>query len=181
MRRPGRPLGVSLAIVASLFLFTLLPLLQVGMILVLRQRFVNLDFAGEGEQPIFSGADVVGGVPMGQIVFQGALSLAFLVIAVLAWRGKPGRIRLIFVVGVVLLTAIRFVTVVIQRFSEQNLQLGISSADSIFQSLALGQLAAELLVTLYVMWYMNRGPARAFYRGYYLAAPPETATSDPVG
>jgi hypothetical protein len=28
-------------------------------------------------------------------------------------------------------------------------------------------------VMLYTLWYMNRGPARAFYRGYYLPAPPD--------
>jgi hypothetical protein len=27
------------------------------------------------------------------------------------------------------------------------------------------------LVSFYVVWYLNRGPARAFYRGYYLPDP----------
>jgi hypothetical protein len=39
------------------------------------------------------------------------------------------------------------------------------------RSLLASRALLTLLVPLYVLWYMNRAPARAFYRGCYLAEP----------
>ncbi|GIL12201.1 MAG: hypothetical protein BroJett038_09210 [Chloroflexota bacterium] len=184
MERPGRPLGVSLAIIASALVFSLLPLLQVGMVLTIRQvRLNSLNQDLSEDVPAFSGADLIGGISETELLVQGILGLGFLGLAVLAWRGRPPALRFMLVGAVVLLTGIKLAAIIAQSLAQQNLQIGMSSADSIFQSLSVGQLAVEFLVMLYVVWYMNRGPARAFFRGYYLSHPagaarPEAAPGD---
>jgi hypothetical protein len=178
MKRPGRPFGVSIAIAAGTFLFALLPLLQVGMVLGLRQHYLNISVGDEAGLSA-SGADFTAGVSSEQLLLQSVLALAFLAVAVLTWRGRPSRMRYIFVGAVVLLTLIKFAAVIIQSQTKRDLQAGLSSGDDLSRSLAVGQLVVEIVVTLYVVWYMNRGPARAFFRGYYLPTPSETPEPQP--
>ena len=177
MKRPGRPFGVSLAIVASTFLYTLLPLLQIGTILLVRQHFLNIQFGDEVPNPIAMGGDFLG-VPESNLILQGALSLGFLMIAILAWRGRPSIIGFVLVVAVFGLTLVKLFSIVLQTATDQGIQAGFSSLDSVMQSLATGQLTVEVLVMLYVIWYINRGPARAFYRGYYLPEPSGSVQSE---
>jgi len=172
--RPGRPFGVSLAIFVSVLLFSIVPLLQVGLILSVRQHFLNMDFQGSGLDMIAIGGDLLG-VPESSLILQTALSLVFLLIAVFAWRGKPPLIRFVVMAAVIALTAIKLVSILAPLFIPQSPQIGASSADGLISSLGIGQFIIELLVLLYVVWYMNRGPARAFYRGYYL-----TESTDPA-
>jgi hypothetical protein len=171
--RPGRPFGVSLAIIASTCLFSILPLLQVGLILMVRQHFLNMDFQDRGMDMIAMGGDLLG-VAESSLILQGFLSLLFLLIAIFAWRGKPQSMRFILVTAVFLLTFIKLISLVAPLFLQPIPQIGASSLDEIMQSLAKGQFILELFVLAYVVWYMNRGPARAFYRGYYLPEPTET-------
>jgi hypothetical protein len=177
MQKPGRPFGVSIAIIVSAFMFSLLPLLQVGMVLIVRQHFLDLRMGDEGPEPIAMGGDFLG-VPESSLIFQGLLALIFFVLAVLAWRGRPSNMRYILVGSVLLLTVIRLGVVVSQASAQQNFQAGVSSMDGIFRSLVRGELIISVLVALYVVWYMNRGPARAFYRGYYLPEPAEAARAE---
>ncbi|MBZ0283482.1 MAG: hypothetical protein K8L97_22290 [Anaerolineae bacterium] len=176
MERPLRPLGVSLAVVASAFLFSILPLLQVALLLAVRGHFTSIEFAEDVPQPILTGGDILG-ISWESVVFQGVVAFVFLIIAIMAWRGKPSFMRLLIVGAVVALTAIKLITIVSQQLAAQNLAVGASSLDSILNSISTGQFVIEILVMLYVIWYMNRGPARAFYRGYYLSAPAEATNS----
>jgi hypothetical protein len=154
-------------------MFSLLPLLQVGMILMVRQHFMNLQFPDE-LQPYLIGGDFLG-VSEGSMILQAALAAGFFVIAALTWRGRPAAMRLVMVLAVIALTVIQFLSTVLSASGEQNLETGISSGDSLLQSLSVGQLAMNLLVLLYVIWYLNRGPARAFFRGHYRTPPDNTA------
>lgn len=175
MKRPGRPFGVAVAIIAGIFLFSLLPLLQVGMMLVLRQHFLNVANSDEAFLPSASGTDFIGGVSANQLALQAGLALVFLIIALMTWRGRPSKMRFIYVGAVVLLTLIKFAAVMSQAAQRGDLQSGLSSGDDLSRTLAVGQLVIEFLVTLYVVWYMNRGPARAFFRGHYLPRLEESA------
>lgn len=165
MEKPGRPLGVSLAIIASTVLFAILPLLQVAMVLLVRRHFMNLSFE-EGFEPVITGGDYLG-VPESSLILQAVLGITFLVITVLAWRGRPPIMRLLLIAAVAIFTLIKFISIVAQYMAIQDPQTA-SSFDAISRSLGTSQVVLELLVTLYVIWYMNRAPARAFYRGYYL-------------
>ena len=177
MPKPGRPFGVTLAIIASACLFSILPLLQVGLILSVRQHFLNMNFQDSGLDMIAMGGDLLG-VPESSLILQTFLSIAFLVISIMAWRGKPSSIRFIMIVAVALLTGIKFVSVLIPLFSQPDFQKGTSSLDGIMNSLGAGQFVIEFFILLYVLWYMNRGPARAFYRGYYLPDPAPVTASE---
>ena len=78
------------------------------------------------------------------------------------------------------LTLFNILNVIVAQLSQQNMVAGVSSLDSILNSLSLGQFVISFLVTFYVVWYLNRGPARAFYRGYYLPVPADNAPSEVV-
>ncbi len=174
--KPGRTLGVSLAIFASVMLFSILPLMQVAMVLILRYRMqsVNLPDGTSAVQPIAVGGDYTGVTDLG-LVLQSLLGVVFIIIAVFAWRGRPAWIRLALLVAVLVLTVVTVALSILPLISGSNLNAGIDSGAAIVHTLLSSRLAASLLVALYVVWYMNRGPARAFYRGYYLTEPDEAA------
>ncbi|MBA3872282.1 MAG: hypothetical protein H0X30_24330 [Anaerolineae bacterium] len=179
MQRPPRPFGVTLAILASLILFTCFPLMEVGILLSVRLHFSNLTLAGDGPQPFAMGADFLG-ISDNKIFLQALIALIFLIIAFFAWRGRRPFMRYILMLTCVGLTLFNILNVVVGQLSQQNLNIGTTSLDSIVNALSLGQFALGLLVTFYVVWYLNRGPARAFYRGYYLPMPTESSPGDIV-
>lgn len=166
MRKPGRPLGVSIAIITSAMLFSLLPLAQVIFYLSIYLRFRDNQFLEGGGM---TGADILG-LSGSAVLLQTLVSLIFLVIAVLAWRGKPSSIRIVFMGAVALMTLATIASTVI---SSGSTAAGFDSGAALADSLVQARLVFTLLVAVYVLWYVNRGPARAFYRGYYLEAPSE--------
>jgi hypothetical protein len=165
---------VTLAVLASTVLFSLFPLMQVMLFLNVRQHFVSQSFDPSYGDPIIAGADVLG-VPDTLLMFQGFVAIIFLVIAVMAWRGHPPQMRFVLMGAVLFLTILRFLMTVSPTPSDP--QSGYSSLDSILRLLNSTQFVLNLLVMLYVVWYLNRGPARAFYRGAYLT-PPGTPASE---
>jgi hypothetical protein len=167
MQRPGRPLGVSLAILASVFLFSLFPLILVAMVLIVQGHIQSADFSVGSFEPIAVGGDFLG-VSTSNLAVQTILSLAFLVIAFFAWRGRPASIRFVMLGAVVVMTLTTLLATISQSTADQRLSEGVSSLDGMVVSVLCGQLGMSILVSLYVAWYLNRGPARAFYRGYYL-------------
>ena len=179
MQRPPRPFGVTLAIIASLILFTIFPLIEVGMLLSVRLHFSNVTFDDNGPQPFAMGADFLG-IPDSKIFLQAIIALIFLIIAFFAWRGRPPFMRYVLMLACAGLTLFNILNVVIGQLSQQNLADGIRSLDSVINSLSLGEFVMGFLVTFYVVWYLNRGPARAFYRGYYLPMPVDHFPADVV-
>jgi uncharacterized membrane protein (UPF0136 family) len=169
--KPGRTLGLSLAIFASAMLFSILPMLQVAMLLIIHYRFQNTDLALPGKavvNPIAIGGSFEGGSDASLIV-QVVLGVIFLVIAVCAWRGRPPWIRFVMIAAVVLLTLVTAAFSITPLLDSPD--VGIDSGAALRQTLLSGRMILSLLVALYVVWYVNRGPARAFYRGYYLSKP----------
>lgn len=163
-QRPGRPFGLSLAILVSVFLFSLLPLAQMAMYFLLQRRLQTTTF--------LDGGGAVGGslsdLPGNAVILQSVLGVAFLVIGVLAWRGKPAAMRFVLAAAVIGLTALTITLTLLSLGSSPNLQSGLDSAADLVNSLLRARLMITVLVALYVIWYINRGPARAFFRGYYL-------------
>lgn len=177
--KPGRTLGLSLAILASVMLFSLLPLMQVAMIALIRYRLqsASLPIPGESE-PVTPMA--VGGAFSGvsdlSLTVQALLGIVFLGIAVCAWRGRPTWIRFVMLASVVVLTLVTIGFSLVPLVSAPELSGGIDSGEALRDMLLSGRLLLSVLVALYVVWYVNRGPARAYYRGYYLPHPDETTT-----
>jgi hypothetical protein len=164
--RPGRPLGLSLAIIISVMLFSILPIGQIIFFLVLRQRFQNMEF--------LEGGGAIGGdmhFSDAALLWQFISGVVFLAIAIFAWRGKPSSMRYVLIAAVLILTTVTIAATLISLNSVPDVQSGIDSGGSVQDSLLRARLVVTALVSLYVMWYVNRGPARAFYRGYYLPSP----------
>ncbi|MBC8170629.1 MAG: hypothetical protein H7X77_03120 [Anaerolineae bacterium] len=179
LKRPGRPLGLTLAILATAFIFSIVPLLRLGLDLLIMQHFNSLTWPslpyGEGEvEPIFSGGETHL-VNLPELLLVSTLGTAFLIVAIFAWRGKPVWIRFILYWGVLCLDVIYTLLILRSILMPVSLEQGLTSIDGTLRSSQIGYLVMIILVSLYLLWYMNRAPARAFYRGYYL---PETEAVD---
>jgi hypothetical protein len=163
-----RTLGVSLAVIASTLLFTVLPLIQVSMVLIVQARLSGLparvsaaqDVLGE---PLFSGGDLLGLAP-GALLLQAGLALGFVPVAVLAWRGGRPRVRSIFMFAVLALTLIAVLQSLQAALGQPALEGGLDSGQALARQAAACSLLWQIAIPLYVLWYMNRAPARAYYR-----------------
>ncbi len=170
VQHPPRPFGVTLAIIASLVLFTIIPLAEVTMLLMVRLHFSRVTFTNPEDLPFAIGTDLLG-IPDSRLILQAVIAIVFLIIAFFAWRGRPAFMRYVLMLSCICLTLYNVLSVFLVQLNQNNFEGGISSLDSILNSLSFGQFAIGLLVSFYVIWYLNRGPARAFYRGYYLPSP----------
>lgn len=181
--KPGRPFGVSLAIFVSVLVFSVVPLLQIGIILLIEHRVnqISQDFSinlpgQEGEIEAFATGGNFRGVSDDRLIAQGVLAVLFLGIACFAWRGRPSMMRYVLVFAVLLLTLITLGLTILPILQQEQRGAGQSggSLDWLFSSLACGHIVSVIFVPVYVVWYLNRGPARAFYRGYYLPDPEDS-------
>lgn len=180
-KKPGRPFGVTLAILISFILYSVVPLLQIGMILLVEWHFRNINTSplllpdGSVTQPGTVGGDFRGDLADSRLILQGVLACAFIIVAYLAWRGRPRQIRFVFMGSVMLFTALTLGLTVIPSLLENpslmDRSVSLSSGgslDTLSVPLLCVQFVSSVLVPMYVIWYLNRAPARAFYRGYYL-------------
>jgi hypothetical protein len=175
-KRPGRPLGLSLAILATSCLFSVMPLFQLVLDLLVSEhlnRVINewtMPFGEDGGEvePVFAGveAQFLGD---GQSVALAALGLGFLGVAWIAWRGRPRWGRLIFFGAVLTLDVIYGWLLIQAILAPVDPSQGFDSSQEIVRSSYVVYLVSVIVITVYLLWYMNRAPARAFYRGYYLS------------
>ncbi len=175
MSKPPRPLGLSLALLSSVFLFSCIPLFLFVYNLQVQEYFRNRDFGitspdGAPVEPFFAGSDS-SLYDTEQFVPQAVFSAFFLVLAWFAWRGRPAWTRGAIVLAIVALMLYHAVDILIPLLSPPGPTLAFDSGEGVGVSLQWGRLLLTLLIPLYSIWYMNRGPARAFYRGYYLPEP----------
>lgn len=165
--RPPRPLGLSLAIIVTLGWFSVLPLLQVGILFALQQRFNDTSFMVEGVpedvQPIAAGGNFGDGANT-YLLLQTIAGVLFIPVAIFAWRGRPSLIRWVMLASVVVLTCVTLVVTGAELFAQQSLLTGFDAGQRIAQTLLSGRLVITLLVPLYTLWYMNRAPSRLFYQ-----------------
>lgn len=168
-QKPGRPLGLSIAIIASTMLFSLLPLAQALFYLSFKLRFQNIEFLEGGGA---TGGSIEGISDL-QLALQFVTGIGFLVLALFAWRGRPAVMRLLFVGAVLLLAAATVITTLLSFRGEVTVEQLFDPVAALSDTLVRARLIFTLLIALYVVWYVNRGPARAFYRGYYLSEPEE--------
>ena len=146
--RRYRPLGMIIAILATAVIYGLFPLIPVALTLIVRLEGHNMS----GADLPFNNLDIVSGI-------------AILFICVLAWIGRTPWIRWVLILSVWLATAYQ-----IERFLQlmQPQGIGQGLTGGTFAELSQSALPCVtiflLLVPLYITWYMNRAPARAFYR-----------------
>lgn len=158
--RVRRPLGLTLAIIGVAILYGILPLAEV--------YFLHRVTATADDELY-----LLGGVDVSQWVWiQGAVGAVILIICILAWWGRPPWIRFVMVGALVLLTIINLYRVFEAVTGTTDPIFG-GQTQSIMRGFLRCQLPAIILVPLYAAWYLNRAPARAFYRRVPLAAPVE--------
>jgi hypothetical protein len=168
--RPTRTLGLSLAILVSVMWFSLLPMMQAAAIFLVewRLREAEQGLALDDDLPAFAYGGEFRGVSEAVLWFQILSGSVFLVIAAAAWRGRPRSIRWIMIAAVLTLTAITLIATAAAISQRPTIYGGIDSGASVSTAFLNARLILTVLIPLYVLWYMNRAPARAFYRGYYL-------------
>jgi len=156
MDRVRRPLGLTIAIIATAILYGVLPLLW---LYLAQQIAVSAD-----ENSLLGGAEVTTWDWL-----AGVVGGIILLICILTWWGHPSWIRFVLMGIILLLTIINLYRIV---------EAAVNPVDPIFEGqlreaenqVLLCQLPAFILVPLYVIWYLNRAPARAFYRRIPLSA-----------
>jgi hypothetical protein len=170
-QKPPRTFGLSLAIILSIVYFSVLPLVSNGFTVLLMQHFSRIynSCIPTETDPLCP----TGGMSGLQVNYwQVLLAAIFFVVAVFAWRGRPPSMRFIYMFAIIGVTIFNLVLTFSVPAPDPATQ-GFDSSQGMNQVLANAQLFANFLVVLYVLWYTNRGPARAFYRGYYLPEPVE--------
>lgn len=162
-RQTTRPFGVSLAIVLSLILFSFIPLLQVFFTVYIRTQMGDSGMQIGGSGDAIGGALGIVSITDVQLLLRGIPALLYVGVAVMAWRGWPPVARYVMSVSVVGLWLYGTVLGLLRErtFSAAG---GVSS-DGVLRWLQSIDFVISALVVVYVVWYMNRAPARAFYRG----------------
>lgn len=159
-QKPKRPFGLTLAIVASVMLFTVLPILEVLFILSVDQMMV-FDEVGR------SGLDIVGldGFRQ-QMIVQIIFAIGFLVIAILSWRGRPTVMRYILSGTLTIIGVLTIFSQILPRMTARATTLDASR--DVSQPVLTIYLIITILITLYSVWYVNRWASRAYFRGHFL-------------
>jgi hypothetical protein len=175
-KTPERPFGVTLAILASVFVYSVLPLLWLGLTILIEQRLneiseVRIPIGSDEVAPIATGGSLDLGIGTTEILVQMSLSLGFLFIALLAWRGKSRFMRYLFLLAVISLSTVMIAARLLPLFETPRDGISGGSLEAVFDFLSNGHILLMIFLPIYVIWYLNRGPARAFYRGYYLNEP----------
>jgi hypothetical protein len=169
-RASGRPLGLSIAFVAGMLLYSFLPLLQIALIVITGIRISGLQFVA----PTVDGNDLVDAIAVGgdflgaspaSLILQAAAAVSFLVISVFAWNRRGSRIRAVYVVAVLAMTAFTLASTALRFAVPPTFTTGLDSGAMLQRQTAGCGLMIQLIVPLYVLWYVNRAPARAFFRG----------------
>ncbi len=152
--RRHRPLGLSLAILSTGILYGMMPLLPVVFVLILR---------GSGHD---LGADVVSPTTW----ITAGLAVLVLIVAVVAWLSHSPRSRWLLL-GVVWIATAFYLIQIVQSLTPSP-QSGTpevgGSLSGANTSVLLCQVPLLILVPLYITWYLNRAPARAFYQSQTL-------------
>ena len=164
--RPKRTAGISLALLVTIIFYTVIPLVQVGFTTYI--RFVsnrNNALVGANFDTIGGGLGITA-VTDGDLLARAVPALIYLLIAILGWRGKPSLVRYLVIGSAVTLPLWYGLLIYLQLLEDQR--LGVLSSNAFAVLLQNTYLVTSVLAALYTMWYMNRAPARAFYRGYYL-------------
>ncbi|MBX3065483.1 MAG: hypothetical protein U0528_16150 [Anaerolineae bacterium] len=145
-----RPLGVSLAILFAFLFYGIRPLLLVVPVIwsALTQRLAGVDFIGGtwGTVSVMLGAFIV-------------------VASVFAWLGRPRGVRLIFIVLVWLATAAQIATQIpaLNPPPDSGTVASVGTSIQLPAAYYVCLFALNIAIPLYVTWYLNRAPARAFY------------------
>lgn len=145
-KRRYRPLGLTIAIISTALMYGFYPLAPLLLVFWLQIQ---------GHSGI--GVDLIPDTGGRILIGLGVLNL---IASVAAWKGRPSGVRLILIVLVWLTTGLQIARSFISATSFQP----TGGTFSPTLPALLCQVPLLLIVPLYVTWYLNRAPARQFYR-----------------
>jgi hypothetical protein len=149
MTKRYRPLGLSIAILATAVVYGVWPILPMLFLAVVSS----------------GGHDLTASIMSPMIWVNVILAAITLLVSVIAWIGRPpqGRWLLLIVVWVATVFHIIQLVQVPSVSPTTGPEIG-GSLSGFGQSVAFCQIPLLILVPLYISWYINRTPARAFYQ-----------------
>ncbi len=159
--RVYRPPGLSIAIIATAVIYGLLPLANI----YFKWRVQTVD----DSNLIGSGIDITTWDWLG-----GAFGVGLLLLCIPAWRGRPGRIRFVFMGALLLVVGVHLFRI-IEVWTDDVNPIFDGQAGQTIHDFLMCQVPMLIIVPLYVIWYFNRAPARAYYQGVPLARLAERA------
>ena len=140
----ARPRGLTLALLACTVLYGIYPLVEGGFFLIVTLRM--------NEQV------------QSRLALTFALGVALLLLMIPAWLGRPPQIRLIVIVAVLGLMLLNL-AFVIGDMTAQNEGLVLDSLSQSAPAVDTCSLLVQIIVPLYVIWYLSRYPSRQYYQG----------------
>ncbi|MEP7285451.1 MAG: hypothetical protein ABI947_06760 [Chloroflexota bacterium] len=143
-----RPLGLLIAILATALIYGIGPLVPLAMVLIINLRGRNIIGADLGN--LISGFNIV-------------LAAVTLIVCVQAWIGRPRWSRWILI-AIVWIASLSQLIGLVQPAKPSSTGIVGTDFSQFSQPVYICQLMIYVLVPLYITWYMNRAPARAFYR-----------------
>lgn len=161
--RHRRPPGVSLALAAVALLYGIRPLLEAALYYRLDATADEALIPGGIEVSVWSG-------------FEGVFGGVMLALCVLTWRGRPARMRWALIGAMLALTGVNLVRISQAWGAPVDPVFG-GQVQSALRNALLCQLPLMVVVPLYVTWYLNRAPARAYFAQ---AAAPRASGTPPA-
>jgi hypothetical protein len=175
-QKPPRTIGIALAIIIGALLYTLTPTAIVAFTWTLQRRMADSGVTvGIDPARAMGGSSGFLSVSSTELALWLIGAVIFLIVAVLTWRGRPSSMRFIYVVAVIIMPVYYLSLWFYRTSKDQQLlqEAGALTPQTTFTGLCSTAAIFPALATLYIIWYMNRGPARAFFRGYYLTENPQ--------
>ena len=165
-RKPPRTIGISLAILLSVLFFSLFPFIQTGYNLILQDRIRQSQVIVGSNFNLTSSIDEISQYSRIGLVIEIIPPIIFFVLCFLTWVGKPSYIRHLFWIAVV-----SWVVGMWVRLYAVKEEPAFFVSSGFIHTIQIIYAIFSSIVGLYVVWYINRAPARAFFRGYYLQEP----------
>lgn len=109
--------------------------------------------------------DIIWRVPFDTwTILVGFSCLSLLLVTFMAWRAWPPGIRVIFQ-GVLITTMVLIIIETIVRLDDEACaNCVVSIREDVINDVFRCLLPIQILTFFYMIWYINRAPARAFYR-----------------
>jgi hypothetical protein len=165
-KQPSRTIGISLAVMLGIMFYTVIPIIQIGFTLYIRSSTNGFEASVGGNIDPIGGPYGFTAISDFELLIRIIPAILYLLFAIMAWRGKPHSMRYIIVMTAILIFGWHCLLTYLRVRSYQ--EAGIFASTLYEDRLQNTYLMMMGLTTLYIAWYLNRAPARAFFRGYYL-------------
>jgi hypothetical protein len=147
--RVRRPLGVTFAVLATALWFGIFPLIKLYFLI----RLGNV----VEDNGMSSGVEITT-----WNYIETSLGLVILALCVLAWLGRPSWIRYGLVAAIAVPTLITLYQI-FHTLSEAVDPIFGGPEEEAWRRVLGCQVPGLLIIPLYVAWYLNRAPSRAFF------------------